>query len=110
MTPRIALHSVAPDLTPDARYDWQTDALCAQVDQDVFHPLKGGSAIPSKTICSMCDVRAECLAYGMDDTHGIYGGLSYKERVRLAKTGWQPGDPAPPIRIARGGKKAEVAA
>lgn len=64
---------------------WTRQARCAETDPEVFYPLKGESAKPAKAICEECEVRAQCLAYAIraDEEHGIWGGLSRAERVRL---------------------------
>ena len=66
--------------------DWQERALCAQTDPEAFFPEKGGSTREAKRICSGCEVRAECLEYALahDERFGIWGGLSERERRRLA--------------------------
>lgn len=77
------------DLAPMG--DWVESASCAQVGGDAWHPSVGGSVTRAKQICGRCVVRAECLAWAMenDTTHdrafypGIWGGLSYRERARL---------------------------
>jgi WhiB family redox-sensing transcriptional regulator len=68
--------------------DWQEQALCAQVDMDLFFPEKGGSTREAKSVCLGCDVKDECLEYAMDHgiRFGIWGGLSEKERRNLRKT------------------------
>ena len=40
----------------------------------------------AKKFCAMCPVKMQCLEYAIvaNETHGIWGGLSYKERRRLA--------------------------
>lgn len=76
--------------------EWTRDALCAQVDPELFFPDKGGSTRQAKAVCRRCPVRAECLDYalayesgehGTRTSHhfGIYGGLSERERRRLRK-------------------------
>lgn len=67
--------------------DWRDLALCAQTDPDIFFPEKGGSTGPAKKICSCCEVRQECLEYGLetDQRFGIWGGLSERERRRLKR-------------------------
>lgn len=64
---------------------WQDQALCAQVDAELFYPEKGGSTREAKSICAGCPVRMECLEYAMDrgEHFGIWGGLSERERRRL---------------------------
>jgi hypothetical protein len=58
------------------------DALCPQTDPDVFFPEKGGSTRDAKRVCGACAVRSACLDYALkhDEEHGIWGGLSKKER------------------------------
>lgn len=68
---------------------WQAGALCAQVDPEPFYPELGQPSRTAKRICSMCDVRAECLAYALanDELFGIWGGLSERERedIRMGR-------------------------
>jgi hypothetical protein len=65
--------------------DWMTDAPCASVDPYIFFPPKGGSSREAKSICDSCDVKAECLAWAVanDEQHGVFGGLSARERRDL---------------------------
>jgi WhiB family transcriptional regulator, redox-sensing transcriptional regulator len=72
----------------DAEYaGWQDRALCAQTDPDAFFPEKGGSTREAKKVCRGCEVRAECLEYALDhdERHGIWGGMSERERRRLQR-------------------------
>jgi WhiB family redox-sensing transcriptional regulator len=76
----------AQDLCLDQRPDWTLDALCAQVlDDEIFFPPKGGSTREAKSICAQCPVKAECLAFALEngERFGIFGGLSERERRRL---------------------------
>ncbi|NUO57269.1 MAG: WhiB family transcriptional regulator [Hamadaea sp.] len=65
--------------------DWTADALCAQVDNDVFFPEKGGSTREAKSVCARCSVSAECLDYALanDERFGIWGGLSERELRKI---------------------------
>lgn len=65
---------------------WMERAMCAQTDPEAFYPDKGGSTREAKNVCRGCDVRADCLEYALDhqERHGIWGGLSERERRRLA--------------------------
>lgn len=67
------------------RPKWHGDALCAEIDTEVFFPEKGSSAKPAKKICGMCVVRTECLtdALANGERFGIFGGLSERERQRI---------------------------
>lgn len=64
---------------------WRDEAACAQVDPDAFFPERGGSLHDAKAVCHRCPVRAECLddALARDEPHGIWGGLSERERRKL---------------------------
>jgi len=66
---------------------WQERALCAQTDPEAFFPEKGGSTKEAKKVCMSCDVRIECLDYALrhEERFGIWGGLSGRERERLAE-------------------------
>lgn len=67
--------------------EWMSDALCAQVTTEEFFPEKGGSTKFPKSICAACPVRDACLQYSIDtnQSHGIWGGLSERERRPLRR-------------------------
>ena len=54
---------------------------------DGFFPEKGGSTRQAKAVCLMCPVREVCLEYALDneERHGIWGGVSERERRRMVK-------------------------
>lgn len=62
--------------------DWQLRAACAGMDGDLFFPSKWNvaDARAAKAICAQCPVRLDCLEAGLWEHHGIWGGLSEKER------------------------------
>lgn len=72
----------------DGPLAWQQHALCAQTDPEAFFPEKGGSTREAKSVCTTCDVRAECLEYALlnDERFGIWGGLSERERRKLRRS------------------------
>lgn len=90
--------TIADLLAANHNQEWQRDALCAQVDHDLFFPDPCGSAAAAKRICQGCDVKTECLQYALDNhiNHGVWGGLSDRERRTLTRkqrvgsngTGW----------------------
>jgi WhiB family redox-sensing transcriptional regulator len=57
------------------------------MDPAVFFPNEGDGVRRAQAICSSCPVRAECLAYALDNRilHGVWGGASERERVRLLR-------------------------
>lgn len=72
---------------------WPSEALCAQVDPELWFPEKGqtAQAQAAKRICRRCPVQAECLAGALarHEQDGIWGGLTYYERLDLEAP--QPG-------------------
>jgi hypothetical protein len=72
---------------PSRPGDWRGQALCAQVDPDIFFPDKGESPAAAKRVCASCEVRAECLQDALDrgERFGVWGGLSEHERRVLAR-------------------------
>ena len=72
-------------LGPLATASWVDHAVCAQTDPESFFPEKGGSTRDAKKICEGCPVTVPCLQYALDNNerHGIYGGLSERERRRM---------------------------
>jgi WhiB family redox-sensing transcriptional regulator len=67
-----------------ARPPWQERALC-RGQTELFFPERGASTEPAKAICDECPVRAECLDHALEgrDRHGIWGGLSERQRRKL---------------------------
>lgn len=80
-------------VTEDPDDDWREQALCAQTSPEAFYPEKGESARPARSVCARCPVTQTCLQWAMDhhEPHGIWGGLSTKERRRL-RAGQNPLD------------------
>jgi hypothetical protein len=56
---------------------------------EVFFPERGESAGPARQVCATCPVRQPCLDYAISNriTHGIWGGLTERER-RALRSGW----------------------
>ena len=67
---------------------WADDALCAEIDHDLFFPEKGGDARQGKTVCARCPVAAECLDHALtnNEAFGIWGGLPERERHALQRS------------------------
>lgn len=63
------------------------NAACADTpDPDVFFPDKGESYEKARRICGSCPERLPCLEYALIERlrHGMWGGLTETERMRLA--------------------------
>lgn len=94
------------DLPRDSDYTWLDEARCAVydkegnilIDTDIFFPPRDKAlykkvANEAKTFCfgpnrtSPCPVRANCLweAVRNEHNHGIWGGLSHRERNALVR-------------------------
>lgn len=84
----------APLITPEP---WMQDAVCVEVDPELFFPSVGDAetAALARQVCGGCPVAAECLDYAMrtSQTHGVWGGLSPKQRdaLRSGRTGARRG-------------------
>lgn len=83
----------APPGVPQAKHcrrpsvdelQWQEQALCVEVDSEIFFPGKGdlSAARAAKRVCAMCEVRSECLDYSLrhNEIHGVWGGLTERQR------------------------------
>lgn len=92
----------------DPEWSWRYDAKCADVDTDIFYPprdrrLYKPIADQAKGICwgddgrPECPVRRECLWYSIEqeDTHGIWGGMSHRERSHLGRRYRRESPPIP---------------
>src|SRR5690625_3869896 len=80
--------SLADLLDLAAPFAWMKEALCAQVDAEIWFPTKGGSNKLARSICAQCPVKAECLEYSLtleDNPWGIWGGTSMKDRYELRR-------------------------
>ena len=68
---------------------WRERAACRGTDLEVFFPERGEAAGPARRVCAACPVRQPCLDYAITNriTHGVWGGLSERER-RALRSGW----------------------
>lgn len=64
---------------------WRLDANCRGTHPDPFFAERGESVADAKAICAGCTVRDDCLEYALNRKvkHGIWGGLSERERRRI---------------------------
>lgn len=78
----------------EAREDWRDDAACTGEPTDVFFPPKGAVSWVAKSICETCPVRLDCASTHLDERHGVWGGLSPRQRQRMRpaalEAGWKP--------------------
>ena len=65
--------------------DW-SKAACIGTDPEAFFPemTKDGYSADIhlvKRICSGCPIKNECYEYGLGEVHGIWGGVTPKQRM-----------------------------
>jgi WhiB family redox-sensing transcriptional regulator len=73
--------------------DWRDDAECLDVHPESFFPnaripyVLAEQIASAKAICARCPVAASCLEFALStgQDYGIYGGLTEKERRKLAR-------------------------
>jgi WhiB family redox-sensing transcriptional regulator len=67
--------------------DWQERSLCTSMPVRLFFPEPRESTRQAKSVCRRCDVAVECLEYAMyhQIEHGIWGGLSSRQRRQLRR-------------------------
>ena len=65
---------------------WQEDAACRGTGPALFYAKRGATedTEAARAICNACPVRVECLAHAVEhkEYHGMWGGLSQRERKR----------------------------
>lgn len=66
---------------------WEERAACRGRDTDTFYPERNDRRTErlAKRVCGRCVVRRECLAHGMNEEFGIWGGLTPGVRKRLRR-------------------------
>ena len=81
MTARPPRHRTPAPPVP-ALAGWRYRAACRGTDLSVFFP---GRAEPARQVCAGCPVRQPCLDYALSHaiTHGIWGGLTERDRRPL---------------------------
>ena len=70
---------------------WQLNARC-RIERhpvELFFPFREEGydnrpqILEAKAVCARCRVRAECLEYGLESRHGVWGGTTLSERRRI---------------------------
>ena len=63
---------------------WREHAACKGMNPRIFYPEKEGNdghgLGAGRRICASCPVRQACSEAGMAEDHGLWGGLSVRER------------------------------
>ncbi len=82
--------------------EWEVRALCRGADADLFFTPGVAQEYRAKAVCRTCPVRWECLAYALSHRveHGIWGGLTDRERRRVLNRTRPPSwDPETAMRV-----------
>lgn len=66
---------------------WMVDAACGDRPSELFFPDGGGEDdyAPAMRVCSSCQVRLACLAAGLGEGWGCFGGTMPKDRRYIAR-------------------------
>lgn len=76
--------------------DWRSQAMCAEIDPDLWFAAGAVEHKMAKRVCRLCPVQKQCLSYAMEAPidHGIWGGLTERERRRFRRNAqdgdWRP--------------------
>lgn len=73
---------------PDELPVWIHSGVCRaeNMDPDVFFPSDSAGVTRAKLHCNRCPVRDTCLEHALanNETIGVWGGASERERARIA--------------------------
>ena len=64
---------------------WMIRAACRGQGLDTFFPEQGQPSRRAKTVCQTCPVSAACLAYGLGEEFGVWGGRTRFERLNALR-------------------------
>lgn len=83
------------------RPDWFDRRACSDTDVSVFFPARDSNPssyrhgvtgddfdkgeLAAKKVCADCPVRSDCLAYGLHEPYGVWGGRTTRERRLIRK-------------------------
>ena len=74
----------SPGMRPSTA--WEEKAACRNRGlARLFYPEPSVSVEPAKRICRGCPVRQACLVAGLNERHGVWGGLTRNERSALRR-------------------------
>lgn len=80
--------------------DWFPRAACRDQDTEAWFPPEGwgdkesSSGDAARIVCAGCPVSPECLAFGLEEPAGIWGGYGTRDR-RAIRLGRRPQAPPP---------------
>lgn len=76
-----------PPQVESIEQEWMREAACVGYPTAWWFPGRGDDLRPAKKICAACPVRVECIEYALEtgSLHGIFGGLSHRQRLKWKK-------------------------
>jgi WhiB family redox-sensing transcriptional regulator len=82
---------IAPNPAPDEHElnlgatPWRQFAMCLGHEPDLWFPIDSDGGARAVSICSVCPVRLDCLAWAIEhnERNGIWGGVSARKRQRI---------------------------
>jgi WhiB family redox-sensing transcriptional regulator len=82
----VPLLSLVSDVSID-KPAWQASSACREHPEVDFFVDRAEDAEAAKSVCARCPVRRECLEHALanDERHGIWGGLSPRQRKALVR-------------------------
>jgi WhiB family redox-sensing transcriptional regulator len=85
--PATLVDAMAELLGALQRPAWHARAACRGQGPRQWYPGRGDSTTSARDICARCPVQSECLDDAQDraDMHGVWAGLSVRQRQNLRK-------------------------
>ncbi|MGW5515207.1 WhiB family transcriptional regulator [Nocardia africana] len=73
-------------------WDWQLRAACRTHDVNAFHADDESDTAAAKQLCARCPVLARCRDHAITshEPHGIWGGLTPRERIEYRWAHYRP--------------------
>lgn len=75
------------EYNPPVSEAWMDAANCATTDPAIFHPEKGASPEPAKSVCASCPVIAQCQIFAdrQPEPYGVLAGQAAWERRKARR-------------------------
>lgn len=65
---------------------WMDDALCREIDGELFFPDERVVPHEARKACRLCTVQAECLEYALEhNVEGVWAGTTALQRREIKR-------------------------